>query len=240
MKKASAPGFVLVLDLIPGCQSLWQAVTAGAKGLPLVEALKLFSKLANPLAAMHSQNIFHCDLSTNNIVLEEGKLDQPHIIDLGMATVNGRKLTTGLEDVACGTPPFLPRYTLDLAAPDHLTYGPIDRTDRALMAAAQDVHALAAIFIYTINFTLADVDSNHPDQVRYPLGKPGWPLQVPFDDQHGTPLPTTLRSFLQKMLTDHPAGKPSMQEVASMFTLMLNCIHLEPELQELVALCQAP
>lgn len=64
-----------------------------------VEALKLFSKLANPLAAMHSQNIFHCDLSTNNIVLEEGKLDQPHIIDLGMATVNGRKLTTGLEDV---------------------------------------------------------------------------------------------------------------------------------------------
>eukprot|EP00877_Chromochloris_zofingiensis_P014494 jgi/Chrzof1/9299/UNPLg00267.t1 len=106
-----------------------------------------------------------------------------------------------MHDHIAGTPPIMPCYTLDLAAPDHLTYGPIDRTDRALMAAAQD--ALAAIFIFTFNLTLAAADSNHPDKVRYPLGKPGLPLAVPIEGQHGTALPTALRSLLKR-----DAGSP--------------------------------
>ena len=56
-----------------------------ARPLGTDEAMRLLTRLARGLAAVHAEGTFHRDLSPDNILLPDGDLDRAVIIDFGIA-----------------------------------------------------------------------------------------------------------------------------------------------------------
>ena len=60
--------------------------------------------IASGMKYLHNKNIMHCDLKTNNILLDDNYY--PHIIDFGMAKyINENSLVE--DDLVCGTLPYM-------------------------------------------------------------------------------------------------------------------------------------
>ena len=91
--------------------------------LPVSEALKLFGRIVETMAFVHSKGVIHCDLKPANILLNES--GEPLVADFGQATLNSA------EEGAFGTLFYMP--------PDQAS------TDRPLPDSNWDVYALGAL-----------------------------------------------------------------------------------------------
>lgn len=72
----------LAMEFVNG-ESLFDVMRRGA--MPVEAAAKLCLRLAEALAAVHGEGVFHRDLSPDNIVLPGGRVERAKIIDFGIA-----------------------------------------------------------------------------------------------------------------------------------------------------------
>jgi eukaryotic-like serine/threonine-protein kinase len=95
----------LVMELVPG-QTLAERITHGA--LPLEEALKLASQIAEALEAAHEKGILHRDLKPSNILVTEKGAAK--LLDFGLAKLlntASEDATLTLEGTVSGTPAYM-------------------------------------------------------------------------------------------------------------------------------------
>lgn len=101
----------------------------------VAEALKLMLCVTRGVAALHAVNVVHRDLKPENIFLVEGRLDEPRVIDLGIALpLSNARFLTG-PGLNVGTPAYM--------APEQI------RAERAVSPAA-DVYSLGCVLFACI------------------------------------------------------------------------------------------
>ena len=95
----------LVVEYIKG-QTLRAVLEEHASNpLPIAEAIRITLQLCNALAYCHEQGIFHRDIKSENIMIEDGNIK---IIDFGIALLEGARRVTwrGLSGTV-GTPDYM-------------------------------------------------------------------------------------------------------------------------------------
>ncbi|HEU0033475.1 MAG TPA: protein kinase [Kofleriaceae bacterium] len=84
-------------------ESLQMRLAHGA--LPVAEAVVMAERIADALAHAHAHGIVHRDLKPSNIFLVDGKPEQAHLIDFGVAKLADRDLTNTGQMI--GTPGYM-------------------------------------------------------------------------------------------------------------------------------------
>jgi len=74
--------------------------------LSVSEVLALGGRVASAMGAVHAQGVVHRDLKPSNIFLVDGKLDQPKILDFGIAYYSDATRVTAAGTVV-GTPSYM-------------------------------------------------------------------------------------------------------------------------------------
>ncbi|MBK9264517.1 MAG: protein kinase [Polyangiaceae bacterium] len=74
--------------------------------LSVQEALSVSMRIASAMGAVHAQGVVHRDLKPANIFLVDGNLDQPKILDFGIAYVSDATRVTAAGTVV-GTPSYM-------------------------------------------------------------------------------------------------------------------------------------
>lgn len=74
--------------------------------LSVPEVLMLGTRIASAMGAVHAQGVVHRDLKPSNVFLVEGKLDQPKILDFGIAYYSDATRVTAAGTVV-GTPSYM-------------------------------------------------------------------------------------------------------------------------------------
>ena len=170
----TADGHVyLIMDYVDG-PGLHELLRKG--GMPAEDLLVVCARVASGLAAAHASNIFHRDLSPDNIILRDGKPDQAVIIDFGIA----KDASPGAQTITGGE--FAGKYAF--AAPEQLS----GRAD-----ARSDIYALGALLLATFRGKPPDVGRNPMEVLR----RKAEPL-----DTEGVPEP--LKSLIDRMTHPDP------------------------------------
>ncbi|WP_209428404.1 serine/threonine protein kinase [Pararhodobacter sp. SW119] len=173
----------LIMDYVDG-PGLHELLKKG--GLPAEDLLVICARVASGLAVAHGRNIFHRDLSPDNIILKGGKPEQAVIIDFGIAKDDN----PGAETITGGE--FAGKYAY--AAPEQLS----GRAD-----ARSDIYALGALLLATFRGAPPDVGRNPMEVMR----RKAMPL-----DTEGVPEP--LKSLIDRMTQPDPDHRfQSAQEV---------------------------
>lgn len=169
----------LVTRFVPG-KRLDDLVSRGG---PLgVDALTLLARgLADALAVLHEQGVVHRDLTPGNVLMLD---DQPHVIDLGLATAADVTALTR-SGLVIGTPGYL--------APEQVT--------GTAVTAAVDVHAWGAVVAFAATGR-PPYGTGRPEAVLYRLvhGAP---------DVEG--VPAELAALVAAAMDADPARRPSSQ-----------------------------
>jgi serine/threonine-protein kinase len=85
-------------------QSLERRLASGP--LAPLDAARVVARIARAVEYAHGRGVVHRDLKPSNVILEEGALERPRVIDFGLALVEGEeRLTRGAAFV--GTPCYL-------------------------------------------------------------------------------------------------------------------------------------
>lgn len=74
--------------------------------LSVPEVLTLGTRIASAMGAVHAQGVVHRDLKPSNVFLVDGKLDQPKILDFGIAYYSDATRVTAAGTVV-GTPSYM-------------------------------------------------------------------------------------------------------------------------------------
>lgn len=75
--------------------------------LPPHQAILLLRRLADALAFAHDRGITHRDLKPSNIILRAGRIENPAIVDFGVARWLGRTLQRSRTGMLIGTPGYM-------------------------------------------------------------------------------------------------------------------------------------
>jgi eukaryotic-like serine/threonine-protein kinase len=170
----TADGHVyLIMDYVDG-PGLHELLRKG--GMPAEDLLVVCARVASGLAAAHARNIFHRDLSPDNIILRDGKPEQAVIIDFGIA----KDASPGAQTITGGE--FAGKYAF--AAPEQLS----GRAD-----ARSDIYALGALLLATFRGKPPDVGRNPMEVMR----RKAEPV-----DTEGVPEP--LKSLIDRMTHPDP------------------------------------
>lgn len=147
------------------------------------EGLALLRGLLGALAALADADLVHRDVTPTNILLRDGRLDAPVLLDFGLAK---RSFDHGLtlEDVLLGTPGFV--------APEVVIGQPHD--------ARSDLFAAGLVVRFAVAGGEAFADLRGMALLQH-MAKT--PVPVPAD------LPQPLRGVLMRLLDLDPARRPS-------------------------------
>ncbi len=156
---------------------------AGRGAVSAREGVALLRGLLSALAALADVDLLHRDITPTNVVLRDGRLDAPVLLDFGLAK---RSFDHGLtlEDVLLGTPGFV--------APEVVMGQPHD--------ARSDLFAAGLVVRYALAGGEAFPDLRGMALLQH-MSRTTAP--VPAD------LPPALRSVLQRLLALDPAGRPA-------------------------------
>ncbi|MBK9265802.1 MAG: protein kinase [Polyangiaceae bacterium] len=78
-----------------------------ARPLPIAEAIVLVRRIAEALAFAHDRGITHRDLKPSNIILRKSRIDNPAIVDFGVARWLGRSIQMTRTGMLIGTPGYM-------------------------------------------------------------------------------------------------------------------------------------
>ncbi len=178
--------YCLVMQFIDGVPLADRIEKQGP--LPESEARALMRRIANGLGKAHSLGVTHRDLSPDNVMLREGKVERAALIDFGIATA---------EDMNEGTlfGRFAGKYRY--VAPEQLGLF------EGEISARTDVYGLALLMSAALRGEALDMGRSFPDAVKA-RGK------VP--SLKG--VPKSLQPLFRRMLQPNPMDRPaSMEEV---------------------------
>lgn len=113
-----------------------QAAVGWDGPFPVVDALRILTRLAAALAYAHDRGIIHRDLKPANVILEDGDPTRAKIIDFGLAKI--------AEDEG------LTRLTDDKQAIGSPLYWAPEQSSNAGVGAPADVYALAGIAYFAL------------------------------------------------------------------------------------------
>ncbi len=178
--------FYIATDFIDGVNL---EDTLGKVQPTAAELLALIRRLAAGLAAAHEQGAIHRDLSPDNIILENGKLEQARIIDFGIAKSLDPGAKTVIGDGFAGK--------LGYVAPEQL--GDFDRQ----IGPWTDVYSLALVMLALVSGRHVDMGGSYVEAIDKRRKGP---------DLAG--VPAEVRPVLEKMLVPDPAQRlRSMEDV---------------------------
>ncbi|MCT7374159.1 serine/threonine-protein kinase [Chelativorans salis] len=179
----------LAMEFVRG-QSLFDVMRRGA--LPAEQVRRLCHRLASGLAAVHEAGAVHRDLSPDNIILPEGRVERAKIIDFGIA----RSATVGGETLIGGK--FAGKY--NYVSPEQLGLYGGEVTERS------DIYSLGLVLVAAL--------------IGEPLDMGGSQLEV-VEKRRIVPdlscIAGELRTIIEAMLQPDPGDRPaSMAEIAWM------------------------
>lgn len=158
------------------------------------ELASLTKRLAEGLAAAHSLGAIHRDISPDNVMLEEGRLERAKIIDFGIAKDLDASSGTIVGDGFAGK--------LNYVAPEQL--GDFDRA----VGPWTDVYSLALTMLAVARKRDVDMGGSLVDAVDKRRAGPDL-----------SPIPEQLRPVFERMLAPNPANRArSMEEVIQLLS----------------------
>ena len=168
--------------------------------IPVFEAVQLVSRIARGLGAAHALGVVHRDVKPENVILVGGAIDQPRLVDFGVARLPGRRFTE--PGLVLGTPGFF--------APEQA------RADAALDPRA-DVFALATLLFECVTGApLWDGDSIVAILTKI-LFEP-----APRLDRARSDVPLMLADLVDRMLSKEPGDRPRDGNVVAELLLELD------------------
>ncbi len=171
----------LVMEFVDG-PSLAQLLKSGKLSVDQVRALR--DRCASGLAVAHDKGIFHRDISPDNIILVDGKVEQAKIIDFGIA----KSSDPGDRTVVGGD--FAGKYSY--VSPEQLgMYG-------GKVDGRSDIYSLGLVLVAAARGRSIDMGNSPASVIEKRQGLP---------DLSG--IPAELRDELTPLLEPDPAKRPS-------------------------------
>ncbi|HVJ90740.1 MAG TPA: serine/threonine-protein kinase, partial [Labilithrix sp.] len=199
------PSVFLAMEWLEG-EDLARRLARGA--LSITEALGLASKIADALAAAHARDIVHRDIKPSNIFLSDGRIEEPKLLDFGVAQL--AKSTYAIT----GTGQLVG--TLGYMAPEQAKSG------RSVTPAA-DVFSLGCVLFECITgqppFTgewaevLSKIIMSDPPRLR----------------ERMRDAPHAVEELVARMLRKDPATRASLASVAADLASFLTAGTMRPE-----------
>jgi serine/threonine protein kinase len=179
----------LVMDFVDG-PSLADQLKGGP--LDVDQVLRLKDRLAHGLAEAHKKGVVHRDVSPDNILLPDGRLEQATIIDFGIAKRAGSNAGTVIGSDVAGKLAFLSPEQVGLFG------GVVD--------ARSDVYSLGLVLAAAARGRPVDMGRSWAEVVETRKRPP-----------HLDGVPARIRPVLARMLAPNPKDRPqSMEEVVSL------------------------
>lgn len=187
--------YCLIMEFVDG-QHLWDYVHERGM-LDVDQALVLMRRLANGLAEAHARGVTHRDLSPDNVILRENRIDEAVLIDFGIA--RSTELGDGLNGRFAGKFKYI--------APEQLGHG------RGEIGPAADVYGLALMIAAALRGMPLDMGNSvvEASEAR---------RRIP--DLDG--ISHRIYPLLQYMLEPDPADRPPT--MAALLTVMDDPNHL--------------
>lgn len=171
------------------------------KGTPLSDRMKegpidaasvkaLIQRVATGLSAAHELGVVHRDLSPDNVVLSDGRMDKAKIIDFGIAKDSGGGTLLGGK--------FAGKY--NFVSPEQLGLFGGEITGQS------DIYSLGLIAVAALRGEALDMSGTHAEVIDKRRAVP---------DLEG--IDQSIRPAIEAMLTPDPAARPkTMQEVVDL------------------------
>jgi serine/threonine protein kinase len=153
-------------------------------------------QIADALASIHSQDVFHGEMSADSVLLVKSPSEKAYLWDMPLVIANrltDRRGEERLMTQLVKTAPFL--------APE--------RARGALASAASDVYGLGAIICIAGGAPLFQADTTLG--VVHAVVSGEWVPRVP------PTMPEPMRSMVARMVAREPKDRPSAREVAELF-----------------------
>jgi serine/threonine-protein kinase len=177
----------LAMEFVDG-QSLADRISLGP--LSAAEARTLFVRVADGLALAHNAGVVHRDLSPDNIILQNGDVRQPKIIDFGIA----RSAAAGGGTLIGGN--FAGKY--NFVSPEQLGIKNGEVTGRS------DIYSLGLVMAAALRGDVLDMGGSHVEVVDKRRSVPDL-----------TGVDESLRPLVEAMLQPDPESRPqSASDVA--------------------------
>jgi serine/threonine-protein kinase len=170
----------LAMEFVDG-QSLADRIALGP--LSVAEVRTLFTRVADGLALAHQAGVVHRDLSPDNIILQNGDVKQPKIIDFGIA----RSAAAGGGTLIGGN--FAGKY--NFVSPEQLGIRNEEITGRS------DIYSLGLVMAAALRGEVLDMSGSHVEVVDKRRSVPDL-----------TGVDESLRPLIEAMLHPDPDSRP--------------------------------
>ncbi|MBS1149229.1 MAG: putative serine/threonine protein kinase [Myxococcaceae bacterium] len=181
--------------------------------LPAAALIGITAQIADALATIHSQDVFHGEMSADSVLLVGAPGERAYLWDMPLVIANRLTDRRGEDRLM---------YQLVKAAP----YLAPERARGAKASAEADVYALGAIVCIAGGASLPLAESTLA--VVHSVAMGTWVPRVP------KAIPEPLRSMLERMVARDPSARPTAREVAELFMPPVAAHRTEPEMPAIV------
>ncbi len=165
--------------------------------LSQIEACRLVAKVAEGMRTVHAEGVVHRDLSTDNIVLVNGDVNRPKVIDFGIARAGEGGDATIIQSGFAGKYNYVSPEQLGL-------YG-------GKIGPASDIYSLGLVFAAALLGRPLDMAGSHAEVVTKRQSVPDLSQINP-----------GVKPLIERMLQPNPANRPqSMDDVVMALDIAL-------------------
>ena len=182
----------LVMEWLEG-ETLSARIQRGA--LPIEEAVSLGRRLASALGTAHRKGVIHRDFKPSNVLLVGGRLEDPRLLDFGVARDVESETHLTASEAILGTPGYV--------APEQA------RSSR-LADPRADIYALGVVLYESMTGCLPFGGHTPIERLMAPLQSPPTPLRHRRPD--ASPY---LEQLLERMLARDPSHRPQDGDTAA-------------------------
>lgn len=179
------------------------------EALTAATLIGITAQIADALATIHSQDVFHGEMSADSVLLVASPSEKAYLWDMPLVIANRLTDRRGEDRLM---------YQLVKSAP----YLAPERARGAKASAESDVYALGAIVCIAGGGSLPLAESTLA--VVHSVAMGTWAPKVP------RAIPEPLRSMLERMVAREPSARPTAREVADLFMPPVAAHRTEPEM----------